>query len=174
MLLSVTRCKYRLYFNITKENIDIFSILIYMRIIDRLDQYMKRMNINDNQITVNCSLSVGLIGKARSGKTDIGKKAIEKILNFYQDINQVWLLTGEGSMTKEEQNSAENENRMVIVSAEAWDLIKKQAEIISRQSESIELKDQQINDLISSLKKTNALEEENAKCAAASGSDLQG
>lgn len=61
---------------------------------------MKFKNINDNQITVNCQLSVGLIGKARKGESDIGKKAIEKILNFYQDLNRVWLLTGEGEMCK--------------------------------------------------------------------------
>jgi hypothetical protein len=69
-----------------------------MRIIDRLDKYIEIKGINDNQITVNCGLSVGLLGKARLGKSDLGKKTIEKILNFYQDINKTWLLTGEGEM----------------------------------------------------------------------------
>lgn len=77
------------------------------RIIDRLDKYMKAKNINDNQITVNCQLSVGLIGKARKGESDIGKKAIEKILNYYQDLSRVWLLTGEGEMCKKQFIKAE-------------------------------------------------------------------
>ena len=71
-----------------------------MRIIERLDKYMSINGLNDNKITVNCGLSVGLLGKARQSNNDIGKKAIEKILSFYQDINKVWLLTGEGEMLK--------------------------------------------------------------------------
>lgn len=100
--------------------------------------------------------------------------SIEKaiIIAQYFDVSISWLLIGEGDLEKKEESTA-NE-KLVSVSSEAWEVIKKQSEIISRQSESIELKDQQINDLMSSLKKTNALEEENAKCAAASGSDLQG
>ena len=68
------------------------------RIIDRFDQYMKAKGINDNRVTVNADLSVGLIGNARRGKHDLGKKATEKILSFYQDLNRTWLLTGEGRM----------------------------------------------------------------------------
>ena len=73
-----------------------------MRIIDRLDQYIKFKGINDNQVTVNANLSTGLLNNARKGSTDLGKKAIEKILNFYQDLNRVWLITGDGAMIKEE------------------------------------------------------------------------
>lgn len=60
--------------------------------------------LNDNQVTVNCGLSVGLLGKARRGDSDLGKKAIDKILNTYQEINRVWLLTGEGEMLKSPKN----------------------------------------------------------------------
>lgn len=76
------------------------------RIIDRLDEYIEFKGINYNQVTVNAGLSNGLINKAKSGKSDLGKKAIEKILNFYHDLNRVWLLTGEGEMLK--TNTSEN------------------------------------------------------------------
>ena len=59
---------------------------------------MEYKGINDNQVTVNAALSVGLINNARKGEHDLGKKAADKILNFYQDLNRVWLLTGEGDM----------------------------------------------------------------------------
>ena len=72
------------------------------RVIDRLDRWMEHTGKNDNRVTVECGLSIGLLNKARKGKSDIGKKAIEKILNQYQDINSVWLITGEGSMFKKD------------------------------------------------------------------------
>lgn len=44
-----------------------------MRIIDQLDKYMSFKGINDNQVTKKCGLSVGLLGKARKGESDLGK-----------------------------------------------------------------------------------------------------
>lgn len=67
---------------------------------ERFDKYMSTNGLNDNQVTQQCCLSVGLLGKARQGKSDLGQKAIEKILNTYQDLSKVWLLTGEGDMLK--------------------------------------------------------------------------
>ena len=83
-----------------------------MRIIDRFDKYMTTKDLNDNQVTVSCGLSVGLLGKARRGDSDLGKKTIDKILSFYQDLNRVWLLTGEGEMLKESTDVAVPHNRI--------------------------------------------------------------
>lgn len=76
-----------------------------MRRIDRFDKYMEFKELNDNKVTVECGLSVGLLGKARSGKSDLGEKSIEKILKIYQDLNYVWLLTGEGEMLNTNEDS---------------------------------------------------------------------
>lgn len=65
---------------------------------ERFDKYMKHKGLNDNQVTVECKLSQGLLGQARKGKSDLGTKTIERILNVYQDLNKVWLMTGEGDM----------------------------------------------------------------------------
>lgn len=81
-----------------------------MRKIDRLLQYLDYKGISENKATVDCRLSKGLIGQAKSGKSDLGNKAIEKVLSFYQDLSRVWLLTGEGSMIvcSEEINQPQN------------------------------------------------------------------
>ena len=68
---------------------------------ERFDKYMKYKGINDNQVTLNCNLSQGLIGQARTGKSDLGSRTVDKILKVYQDLSRVWLLTGEGQMLTE-------------------------------------------------------------------------
>jgi hypothetical protein len=72
--------------------------------ISRFVQYLDYKGINDNQATVECGLSNGLIGQARSGKSDLGAKTIDKILNTYQDLSRVWLLAGEGNMLTEPEH----------------------------------------------------------------------
>lgn len=74
-----------------------------MRKIDRLSKYIEFKGLNDSIVTKECSLSQGLLGQARKGKCDLGDKAIDKILKIYQDLNKVWLLTGEGEMLKSDE-----------------------------------------------------------------------
>lgn len=79
-----------------------------MRKIDRFDKYMAFRGLNDNKITVQLSLSVGTLGKSRKEGRDLSDKVIEKILNFYTEINRVWLLTGEGEMLSSDQPRSES------------------------------------------------------------------
>lgn len=69
-----------------------------MRKVERFLQYLDSKGITENRATVECGLSQGLIHQAKSGKSDIGYKSIEKILKTYQDINREWLLYGQGEM----------------------------------------------------------------------------
>ena len=68
------------------------------RTIDRFDVYMASVGLNDNKVTVQLGLAIGLIGKSRKPGRDLSRSTIEKILNYYTDLNGKWLLTGEGSM----------------------------------------------------------------------------
>lgn len=72
------------------------------RIIDRLDIYLSHRGINDNKATEILGLSVGTISKSRKEGRDFSKTNVEKALNIFQDLDRVWLLTGEGSMLKSE------------------------------------------------------------------------
>ena len=70
------------------------------RMIDRFDKYLKYKHLSDNQVTKHLDLSNGVIGKSRNEGRDLSRKVIEKIENFYTDLNTEWLITGEGEMLK--------------------------------------------------------------------------
>ncbi len=69
-------------------------------IMSRFSEYMEYKGLNDNQVTTQCDLSKGLLGQARTGKSDLGNKTIDKILKTYQDLNRAWLVVGEGEMLR--------------------------------------------------------------------------
>lgn len=120
------------------------------RVIDRLDKYMEYKQLNDNQVTVSCKLSVGLINQARKGKSDIGKKSIEKILTVYDDINRVWLLTGEGEMLSGSVTQSNHHGDNIHGTSVTVNKTEKEyLDIIRRQSEQLSKSQQQIDRLLS-------------------------
>ena len=90
---------------------------------------MDYKGLNDNQDTVDCGLSVGIIVKDRKGASDLGRNTIEKILRVYTDLNRSWLLTGEGEMLKSEPQAAHSRNaipfynNMVVTAGQAEPLV---------------------------------------------------
>lgn len=72
-----------------------------MRKIDRFIQYLDYKGITENKATQDCGLAQGLLHQAKSGKSDLGAKSVEKILIVYQDLDKDWLLTGNGEMLKD-------------------------------------------------------------------------
>lgn len=93
-----------------------------MRKIDRFLQYLEYKGVTENKATVDCELSKGLLGQAKSGKSDLGNKAIEKVLSFYQDLSKVWLLTGEGEMLKPEASQASRGDNTIQVTGTNVDM----------------------------------------------------
>lgn len=56
-------------------------------------------------MTVAAGLSVGLLGKAKSGNKGMSSNNIEKILLAYPDLSPDWLLTGSGEMLKSDTDT---------------------------------------------------------------------
>ena len=68
--------------------------------IERLQCFMEKQGINDNQMTIAAGLSVGLLGKLKKSGKGMSSVNIEKILSSYPELNADWLLTGKGNMLK--------------------------------------------------------------------------
>lgn len=104
--------------------------------ISRLLIFMEKEGINDNQMTVAASLSVGAIGKIRAGKSKgMNSANIEKILSTYPQLSGEWLMTGRGEMFRTE----DNEVNSIRGNSELVGIIREQAEEIGRLKARIEL-----------------------------------
>lgn len=78
-------------------------------IIKRLGEYMAYAGLNDNQVTVQCGLSTGVVGNARKKGKSLNGNNIVKILSVYKDLNARWFLTGEGEMLSTVETASNTE-----------------------------------------------------------------
>ena len=75
---------------------------------------MKYSGLNDNKVTNQLGLSIGILGKSRKEGRDLSDRVVEKILKFYGNLNHVWLLTGEGEMLSNVQVSEGNTGSGIV------------------------------------------------------------
>ena len=139
--------------------------------IQRLDKYMEYASLNDNKVTVQCGLTVGLINSARKRNKSLSGDNIGKILYVYQELNARWLLTGEGEMLCTPEDSAGNANFIAYLKEEKSKVEQQNHELNIQLREAVE-KNAFLEGRISEIKK-HVPEESNAICAIASGSDLE-
>ena len=67
----------------------------------RLDMFMRYRGLNDNKISLAAGISNGLIGKGRK-RGGISQENISKLIHAYPELDANWLLTGQGSMRREQ------------------------------------------------------------------------
>ena len=72
--------------------------LPFMRLIDRLQDYLSYSNITAYAFEHSCDLSNGYLGKQLKGKGAVGSDILERIKANYPDLSLVWLVTGRGAM----------------------------------------------------------------------------
>lgn len=68
------------------------------RRIDRFDRYLLIKGYTEGQAIANAKFDGGELKEARSVGKDLTDKQVRKILNAFPDINERWLLNGEGDM----------------------------------------------------------------------------
>ncbi|WP_245896549.1 helix-turn-helix domain-containing protein [Flavobacterium sediminis] len=69
---------------------------------ERLGIYLEKKGISFYAIENALNAGRGSISKAVKEGKNIGSNTLENILNLYPDLNPTWLLTGEGSMLRDD------------------------------------------------------------------------
>ncbi len=122
-----------------------------MRQIDRFDEYMTLKKLNDNKVTNQLGFSVGTIGKSRGEGRDLSKRAVQRILAVYNDLDENWLKTGEGEMICEPRNTKlglygkpENDVNVIELSHNSGSTLDRLIELMSLSSNTISRLNDQI------------------------------
>lgn len=100
-----------------------------------------------------------------NGKVPLSDKFIKKLCSLDENINEVWITIGVGSMFKSDNLISEQPEQTITIPASAWNVIQAQAE-------SLASKDKQVDELIGILKeqlfeykKIVARQDDNVECA---------
>lgn len=97
-----------------------------------------------------------------TGRVPISEKFLKKLCALDENINFVWVQTGEGDMFIKD-----NLNSEVSVPKDAWDIIRKQAESLSARDRQIDELMGLLKEQIQESKKMLARQEDNVNSAAA-------
>jgi hypothetical protein len=72
--------------------------IILMRLIDRLEKFLRANRVTAYAFEHTCGLSNGYLAKQLRGRGSVGSDIIEKIKYNYPELSIVWLFTGKGQM----------------------------------------------------------------------------
>ncbi len=84
-----------------------------MRLLDRLYQYLEQHAISAYEFEHACGLSNGYLGKQLRGKGSVGSAVLEKIKIQYPDLDLLWLVTGNGNMTRVNDELIRSYNKQI-------------------------------------------------------------
>lgn len=114
----------------------------------RLIEFIRYKGISQRKFEQNVSLSNGFVNNISKG---IGADKLQKILSIYPDLNQAWLLTGEGEMladTSQDKGIAASNNTNSNIASQIND-----SAVIMRLLDQLAEKDKQINHLLEIISK---------------------
>lgn len=145
-----------------------FKIFLYMTDIQRIKKVInwlvfQEVAENDRALSELLGYTKSSFSQIINGRVPISDKFVKKLCSLDENINEVWVLNGEGNMFKNSPNGLQT----VEISQEAWRIIK-------LQSESLAARDRQIDELVGLLreqvsenKKIVAQTKDNASAAVA-------
>lgn len=96
---------------------------------------------NERELAEKLGYTKSSFSQIVNGKVPLSKRFVQKLASVDRNINEVWIMTGEGNML----NSVEAGTSVVTIPANVW-------EVIQTQAESLKSKDKQIDELVALLK----------------------
>jgi len=118
---------------------------------------------NERELAEKLGYTKSSFSQIVNGRVPLSDRFVQKLASVDENINVVWIMTGEGNML----NSVEPGVSVVTIPSNVW-------EVIQTQAESLKSKDKQIDELVAILKqqiaeskKTSAQQGDNATSAVA-------
>lgn len=96
---------------------------------------------NERELAEKLGYTKSSFSQIVNGKVPLSERFVQKLASVDRNINEVWIMTGEGNML----NSVEAGTSVVTIPANVW-------EVIQTQAESPKSKDKQIDELVALLK----------------------
>ena len=96
---------------------------------------------NERELAEEIGYTKSSFSQIVNGKVPLSERFVQKLASVDRNINEVWIMTGEGNML----NSVEAGTSVVTIPANVW-------EVIQTQAESLKSKDKQIDELVALLK----------------------
>ena len=96
---------------------------------------------NERELAEKLGYTKSSFSQIVNGKVPLSERFVQKLASVDRNINEVWIMTGEGNML----NSVEAGTSVVTIPANVW-------EVIQAQAESLKSKDKQIDELVALLK----------------------
>ena len=96
---------------------------------------------NERELAEKLGYTKSSFSQIVNGKVPLSERFVQKLASVDRNINEVWIMTGEGNML----NSVEAVTSVVNIPANVW-------EVIQTQAESLKSKDKQIDELVALLK----------------------
>lgn len=122
---------------------------------------------NDRELSEIMGYTKSSFSQIVNGRVPLSDKFAKKLCRLDENINEVWIMTGEGDMFKRKPESNLNSENSVTIQKDVW-------AVLQQQAASLASKDKQIDELMSLLKeqiaankKVRVRQEDNATSAAA-------
>lgn len=112
-------------------------------IVERLKQYIDSKGITISAFEKSIGMGNASFGRSLKNNGAIGTDKLEKILNVYPDISPEWILTGNGTMLREERKKLEPDDQEHLI-----EVFKKCNEELAELRKAMTDKDKQLSDLI--------------------------